>query len=234
MVKGSSGADESKCNVKWKYDQSTQVLTIGGSGPMKNYTYERRFWYSTAYTDSHYFDYGHVECVQELGHSICPWSRLSIKKVIIGPDVKTIGSGAFAGLNELESVNIPEGIDFIGKGAFEFCSSLESVDISGNVKTIEDYAFFKCESLKKVIIPEGVEKIGESAFGYCGINFVHLPSSLKELNRYAFMGCPLEEIEAECVHSKVTPDSLCSGYDPSVKIHATIKYSLSTDEWQDS
>lgn len=60
--------------------------------------------------------------------------------------------------------NIPEGVTFIGEGAFFKCSSLTSVIISRGVTAIGDRAFADCSSLASVKVPTSVTKIGIFAF----------------------------------------------------------------------
>ena len=72
-----------------------------------------------------------------------PWGS-SIKRVIIGDSVTTIGYSAFAGCSSLTSVTIPNSITTIGYSAFFDCSSLTSVLIPNSVTTIGKEAFYYC------------------------------------------------------------------------------------------
>lgn len=54
----------------------------------------------------------------------------SLKSVVIPENVVAIGSGAFAGCENLESVTLP-GVEAIGDGAFEGCNSLTSITLLG-------------------------------------------------------------------------------------------------------
>lgn len=54
----------------------------------------------------------------------------SLKSVVIPENVVTIGSGAFAGCENLESVTLP-GVEAIGDGAFDGCSNLTSITMLG-------------------------------------------------------------------------------------------------------
>jgi len=65
------------------------------------------------------------------------------------------------------SYSIPEGVTYIGAGAFDNCGSLERIDIPASVTHIGWYAFNSCVNLTSVIIPEGVERMDGYAFSNC-------------------------------------------------------------------
>ena len=67
---------------------------------------------------------------------------------------KEIFDDEFMDLEELISINIPNGIEIIGDSAFSHCESLESVVIPKSVKYIDHDAFYRCP-LESVIIPKG-------------------------------------------------------------------------------
>ena len=118
-----------------------------------------------------------------------PWGS-SIKRVIIGDGVTTIGQYAFSGCNSLTSVIIPNSVTTIGNSAFSYCSSLTSVTIPNSVTTIGGYAFSSCGSLTSVTIPNSVTTIGGYAFSSCGsLTSVNIPNSVTTIEVYAFSGC---------------------------------------------
>lgn len=65
----------------------------------------------------------------------------SVKKLTIPGTLKTVGSQSFAWCENLEEVNLSEGIETIGFAAFTRCLKLKSVTIPASVKTIENEAF---------------------------------------------------------------------------------------------
>ena len=84
------------------------------------------------------------------------------------PDgVKFIGEGAFMNCDSLTSVRIPNSVTAIGESAFESCYNLTSATIGNSVMTIGDAAFKYCYRLKSVTIPGSVTSIGKSAFWIC-------------------------------------------------------------------
>ncbi|MCC8077993.1 MAG: leucine-rich repeat domain-containing protein [Oscillospiraceae bacterium] len=116
------------------------VLTISGTGAMKNYTFS----------------------------TLAPWysSRKSIATVVIGNGVTTIGEHAFYECSSLTSITIPDGVTSIGNSAFSSCS-LTSITIPDGVTSIGQLAFSSCSSLTSITIPDSVTSISEHAFYKC-------------------------------------------------------------------
>ena len=129
-----------------------------------------------------------------------PWGS-SIKRVIIGDGVTTIGNVAFGECRSLTSVIIPNSVTTIGGDAFSNCSSLTSITIPNSVTTIERSAFSGCSSLTSVTIPNSVTTIGDYAFYGCSsLTSVTIPNSVKAIGEYAFKNCTsITQISSEAV-----------------------------------
>ena len=146
------------------------ILTISGSGPMPAYEYEDHL--EKAYT---------------------PWSdrAAEIQKVVVENGVTSIGTWAFAGLENLTSVEIGNGVNRIDTGAFYNCPNLTEITIPDQVQYIEDNAFGRCTGLLNVDLPAGLLKIGSYAFEQCeSLTEVVFPSSLRFIRASAFRYCP--------------------------------------------
>ena len=168
-------------NLQWKLTDEG-VLTITGTGKMKDWDY---------FNDS-------------------PWhENESVKQVIIGDGVTTIGDWAFSYCRALTSITIPNSVTTIGDNAFESCSSLTSITIPNSVTTIGDYAFSYCRALTSVIISNSVTTIGERTFANCySLTSVTIPSSVTRIEDGAFSDCGnVKQITSEAV----TPP-YCSRY----------------------
>ena len=91
----------------------------------------------------------------------------NLKKVTIQTNKLTeIGEDAFYGCDNLEDINIPDGVTRIGKGAFELNFSLRKINIPSSVTYIAENAF-ACTHLDSIDIPAGVTFIGRGAFWKC-------------------------------------------------------------------
>ena len=123
----------------------------------------------------------------------------SIKEVIIGDEVTSIGSKAFEYCSGLTSITIGNRVTTIGESAFRNCSSLSSITIPNNVTNIEDEAFRGCTSLTCIILGNSVTTIGNGAFRNCsGLTNITIPSSVTTIGSWAFFGCNnLTSVKAE-------------------------------------
>ena len=128
-------------NLTWSYVESTNTLTISGTGAM-----------------SYFRDYYEV-----------PWYfyRKSIQNAIIESGVTNICSYAFDNCSALTSITIPNSVTSIGNSAFYGCSALTSITIPNIVTSIGSYAFYYCSGLTSITIPNSVISIGDYAFSLC-------------------------------------------------------------------
>ena len=139
-------------------------------------------------------------------------SNETIKEVVLGEQVVTIGEYAFYECTGLSTVVIPEDarLTTIGKGAFEYCQSLPSIYIPRRVTDIGWFAFDGCsnlervtmnctvvgswfdgsETIKEFILGDDVEVIGSSAFYDCaGLTSIVIPRGVKSIGGSAFSEC---------------------------------------------
>ena len=114
----------------------------------------------------------------------------SVKRVVLGNSVDSVGNYTFRSCTSLTSVHIPEGATSIGDGAFNGCSSLTSINIPESVTSIGAQAFNGCSSLTSINIPEGVTSIKFETFGNCSsLKSIYIPEGVISINPYAFNGC---------------------------------------------
>ena len=142
----------------------------------------------------------------------------SLKEVIITSTAK-IGESAFSNCNNIESIILPDSLNYLGAYAFGNLSNLNttiydnakylgskenpylvlfsslnndtsSCVIHPQTKIIYECAFFDDSKLSSIVIPEGVIFIGEAAFESCMfLEEVTLPKSIQIIGECAFSTC---------------------------------------------
>lgn len=118
-------------------------------------------------------------------------NRTDIKSIIIKGQISEIGSSAFEGCTEVESVNIlSDEITKIPFAAFKNCHKLETVNLPDSIYNIEAYSFYHCCSIEKIVLPQSTRNIGLRAFDRClCLKDVSLPENIRNLEDYAFSYC---------------------------------------------
>lgn len=104
----------------------------------------------------------------------------------------------FAGCDTLESLVIPEGVEFIHRNFCYGCGSLRRVVLPEGLLAIGDSAFAGCHSLEEVHLPESLEAIGKDAFCGCAIRSVYMPKGVFCSCSNVFTSCAnLERFDGE-------------------------------------
>lgn len=92
----------------------------------------------------------------------------------------------FSENTDIETISVPDSVEWIGAIAFRNCTSLKTISISGNLRFIGNNCFDGCTSLESIVIPESVEYIDQEAFKNCkslrsvSIQNTHLEHSVFE------------------------------------------------------
>ena len=76
------------------------------------------------------------------------------------PATVTIIMGAFSECSSLKSLDLPEGLAYIGQGAFTGCTSIETLTIPDSVVYVEMFSIVGCTSLKTLTIGKSVKILG--------------------------------------------------------------------------
>lgn len=114
-------------------------------------------------------------------------TSVTVAEKIDGYTILGIYDGAFSECTELRSVEIAEGIGYIGEGAFFGCENLEKIKLPEGITEIPKQCFTGCIKLKNAEIPETVESIGAYAFSYCeSLSLDCIPGTVKKIGDYAF------------------------------------------------
>lgn len=160
-------------NLEWKLN-ANGTLIISGTGEMVDYSYE----------------------------SPAPWIRsntnIAVTAIVFEGSVTKIGASAFSGLDEMESITIPETVTEIGDNAFSGCCKLTAITIPEAVTYIGEYAFFNCTAVEEIYYcAEAAEEIGTRAFALVGTDckdtVVTIANTVKEIPASLFYADTTED-----------------------------------------
>ena len=170
VINGNCGAESGAANVKWSLNTEKGVLTLTGTGAMKDDFYQQK----------------------------APWydDISKIKTVEVGEGITSIGSWAFKNCYEMTSISLPSTLKKIGTEAFRYCGSLMLSELPASVNEVGQYAFSYC-GITAFTIPSALKKLPEGMFYNCGsLAKVTFHSKVTEIGYWAFFGCSsLEEVE---------------------------------------
>ena len=112
----------------------------------------------------------------------------------IGKNVTKIGKGAFGGCWNMGRAwgdgRLPEKLESIGEGAFQYCYKIKSLEIPAGVTVIPDRTFQGCERLESIQIDGDITMIGAEAFDGCvALTSMPLSKSLNLIGADAFRDC---------------------------------------------
>ena len=110
----------------------------------------------------------------------------SIKKVIIGSSVQTIGISSFSNCQNLEEIIFEEPcqITKLEYACFSLCSNLRKINLPSSIEEIDRHAFGACP-LERVIL-RGPCHIGAECFRTNALTYLHIADSIQKLDKYAF------------------------------------------------
>ena len=115
---------------------------------------------------------------------------MSLQEISIEEGTKAVADAAFAGIESLISVTLPNTLVSLGYYVFNYCINLRHVDFGESLEEIMYEAFNMCTSLDTVVLPETVTRIERNAFANCdGLTHLILPNSITFIGSHAFEGC---------------------------------------------
>lgn len=165
-------------NITWELDPSTGVLTLTGSGSMKN-----------EYTSTNY-----------------PWYAYQtvIQAIVIGEGITSIGYQAFDGktatnYQNVTSITLPSTLKSLGQGCFRGMSGLKTINSSiegvfdlrnTEISTIDGAAFYSETNLKAILLPDTLTSIGSQALASnSNLIAVQIPISCTTVGDHLCMSC---------------------------------------------
>ena len=117
------------------------------------------------------------------------FTNTSIRFVDLPTKLKTIGDNAFDDRLLTGPLVLPEGLDSIGKQAFQK-NFITEVTIPESVRAIGQSAFYYNQSLKSVTLNNSMETINRSLFNSCNkLAVVRGGRNVKIVDQSAFAGC---------------------------------------------
>lgn len=207
-------------NATW-FLSDDGVLTISGSGPIREYIYEGadiwplnkapwREYYAkvkkivinsgiTRISDNAFCCLPNVtsvsipDTVTSIGQAaFC--DDISLNNVVVPNSVTSMEKSIFRNCKSLTDITLPSDITSIGEGTFRGCIKLSSVALPPKLSVISYHTFDSCISMKSITIHEGITEIQASAFETSGLTSIHLPESLKKIGSHAFYSSDLTQI----------------------------------------
>jgi len=109
--------------------------------------------------------------------------------------------GVFQG-TAIESIDLPAGLTFLGKKAFQYCKNLKHIDLPNGIKVVPESCFSGCTALKTIALSDNLTSIHTYAFYNAGLEQVDIPPSCNEIERVAFKGC--EQLNQVLLHEGLT------------------------------
>ena len=117
------------------------------------------------------------------------------------------------GMAAITSIDIPKSVTEIGEEIFVYCKNLTTVNMP-NVKSIGYAAFAECSKLASVSLPQTLERIDKEAFYGTALSEVNIPASVTYIGPKAFPeGTKLLEL----------PSTLVKMPDGSYQLGATLQ-----------
>lgn len=113
-----------------------------------------------------------------------------MKTLSLGGNIKKICDEAFCFSNKLEEFVACDGLEAIGKDAFQCCKNLKKISLADTVKEIGEGVFCVCESLTDVKLSKSLKVIPVNAFYECkSLTEIELPDGLQKIDSWAFYNC---------------------------------------------
>lgn len=207
VASGTCGDD-----LTWKLgDKGT--LTISGTGEMYNYSMADAPWKeqkdlisalvvengATSIGSSTFDGYTSLKSiklastVKSIGNNA--FSNTGITSLDLPEGMESIGLGAFYNCEKMTELKLPESLTTLNNGAFAFCKGLTAVTLPNKITFIGALAFEECTGLTSITIPENVTEIRNQAFYYCtALTMVELPKALQTVGDNAFYETKLQDV----------------------------------------
>lgn len=193
VASGTCGAEGDGSNLSWKFC-TDGVLTITGSGAMKDYERYDAPWYGQLCSYSIPLTLVLDDRITHIGsYAFCDIRSTGFAGELHLPySLVSIGEAAFYLCSGFTgSLTLPSGLTTIGNSAFYDCSSLTGdLVIPENCVNIGEYAFYRTGFTGKLSILSALPSIAAGTFG--SVHFtgtLRLPSTVRQIENWAFQYC---------------------------------------------
>ena len=165
-------------------------------------------------SDGYFLIHPYSKYQTSAGNTALPYMTL-LKKVEIGDKVKGFEGRSFCSATNLETISVPNTVEYIGYYAFlncrrlkafvsdstlvdsggtqgnvfSSCFNLETVSLSKKATFLPSYAFSYCYSLKYITLPDTLTETQSYVFQYTNISEISLPDSFTTLGYGTFQYC---------------------------------------------
>lgn len=118
------------------------------------------------------------------------FSGTKIESITLPESLEYFDGTAFEWCHSLKTFTVPACVSEISDDAFSYCDSLEEIVFHNNISSIGSRAFYKCNSLKSIVIPDSVTAMGDNVFQECNaLESVKMSNNITTLGRYTFWKC---------------------------------------------
>ena len=150
-----------------------------------------------------------------------------IPATIQGMPVREIAASAFEAVSRgtlITSVEIPEGVTYIGANAFSHNRMLRSVNIPNSVRVIREFTFEGCIALNNITLHDGLESIEQRAFMRTGLTSVTWPAGVTSIPYAVFSGSQaLQSVTIPEGVTSIGPSAFSSSGLTSITLPSTIE-----------
>lgn len=141
----------------------------------------------------------------------------NIESVELAEGITALDGCTFYDCNNMKSVKLPETLTDMGDDIFFACHSLTSIEIPKGVTELNSCTFYYCTSMTELICLGEITKLGESCFLDCSsLASYKIPGSVTTIGAKCFGNCSaLSEVEIPSSVTSIGEDAFlnCSALD---------------------
>ena len=142
-----------------------------------------------AFNDCYVLAFDIPATVTQIGDYAFRYCR-ALTQATIPSGVTALAKGIFTHCENLQSVQLPQGLQSIGQAAFDYCVALTGIDLPTGLTSLGTQVFYDCRALTSVSLPAGITALPSETFRGCyALTQVDLPSGLASIGSNVFYDC---------------------------------------------